>query len=150
MCFTDPETGVTSGLPEVAICVQGFDVQCVLQFTLVNAAGCALHRHTSRVIHRIEWSHVCHVQDVTLNCGRAFRLSTLPFRFANVFVLPFGRSLMRFIKPRGCKAFPDVDAEIGTHLLDESARSAPARKRSGRSHEARESLSRRNGTPNHC
>ena len=53
--YTDPETGVTSGIPEVAICVQDFDVQCVLQFTLVNAAGCALHRHTSRVIHRIEW-----------------------------------------------------------------------------------------------
>lgn len=55
---TDPETGVTSGIPEVAICVQDFDVQCVLQFTLINAAGCALHRHTSRVIHRIEWSQL--------------------------------------------------------------------------------------------
>jgi hypothetical protein len=53
---TDPETGVASGLPEAAICVQDVDVQCVLQFTLVNAAGCALHRHTSRVIHRLEWS----------------------------------------------------------------------------------------------
>ena len=53
---TDPETGVASGLPEAAICVQDFDVQCVLQFTLINAAGCALHRHTSRVIHRLEWS----------------------------------------------------------------------------------------------
>jgi hypothetical protein len=53
---TDPETGVASGLPEAAICVQDIDVQCVLQFTLVNAAGCALHRHTSRVIHRLEWS----------------------------------------------------------------------------------------------
>ena len=27
---------------------------CVLQFTLIIAAGCALHRRTSRVIHRIE------------------------------------------------------------------------------------------------
>ena len=51
---TDPETGVASGLPEAAICVQDIDVQCVLQFTLVNAAGCALHRPTSRVIHRLE------------------------------------------------------------------------------------------------
>lgn len=128
MCFTDPETGVTSGLPEVAICVQGFDVQCVLQFTLVNAAGCALHRHTSRVIHRIEWSHVCYMQDVTLNCGRAFRLSILPFRFANVFVLRFGRSLMRLIEPRGGKASLDVDdAEIGTHLLAAKARGARRR-----------------------
>ena len=36
------------------MCVQDVDVQCVLQFTLINAAGCALHRRTSRVIHRIE------------------------------------------------------------------------------------------------
>lgn len=54
--LTDPETGVASGWPEAAICVQDFDVQCVLQFTLINAAGCALHRHTSQVIHRLEWS----------------------------------------------------------------------------------------------
>ncbi len=40
------------------MCVQDVDVQCVLQFTLINAAGCALHRRTSRVIHRIElYSH---------------------------------------------------------------------------------------------
>jgi hypothetical protein len=51
---TDPETGVASGIPEAAICVQDIDVQCVLQFTLLNAVGCALHRHTSRVIHRLE------------------------------------------------------------------------------------------------
>ena len=38
--------------PEAAICVQGVDVQCVLQFTLIHAASCALHRRTSRVIHR--------------------------------------------------------------------------------------------------
>ena len=36
------------------MCVRGVDDLCVLQFTLVNAAGCALHRRTSRVIHRIE------------------------------------------------------------------------------------------------
>ena len=36
------------------MCVQGVDVQCVLQFTLSNAFGCALHRRTSRVIHRLE------------------------------------------------------------------------------------------------
>lgn len=45
---------MASGLPEAAICVQDIDVQCVLQFTLIHAAGCALHRHTSRVIHRLE------------------------------------------------------------------------------------------------
>ena len=38
------------------MCVQDIDVQCVLQFTLIHAAGCALHRHTSRVIHRLEVS----------------------------------------------------------------------------------------------
>lgn len=53
-CLTDPETGVASGNTEAAICVQDVDVQCVLQFTLIHAAGCALHRHTCRVIHRLE------------------------------------------------------------------------------------------------
>ena len=46
--------------PGAAMCVQGIDVQCVLQFTLINAAGCALHRCTSRVIHRSKlyfWIH---------------------------------------------------------------------------------------------
>ena len=41
-------------VPEAAMCVQDVDVQCVLQFTLVHAAGCALHRRASRVIHRSE------------------------------------------------------------------------------------------------
>ena len=45
---------MASGRTEAAICVQDVDVQCVLQFTLIHAAGCALHRHTSRVIHRLE------------------------------------------------------------------------------------------------
>jgi hypothetical protein len=60
---TDPETGVASGIPEAAICVQDIDVQCVLQFTLIHAAGCALHRHTSRVIHRLELSNVFTFQE---------------------------------------------------------------------------------------
>lgn len=47
---------MASGKTEAAICVQDVDVQCVLQFTLIHAAGCALHRHTSRVIHRLESS----------------------------------------------------------------------------------------------
>lgn len=42
--------------PVAAICVQDVDVQCVLQFTLINAPSCALHRRTSRVIHRMELS----------------------------------------------------------------------------------------------
>ena len=37
------------------MCVQDIDVQCVLQFTLIHAAGCALHRLASRVIHRSEF-----------------------------------------------------------------------------------------------
>ena len=40
--------------PAAAICVQSVDVQCVLQFTLIHAAGCVLHRRTSRVIHRLK------------------------------------------------------------------------------------------------
>ena len=42
--------------PLAAICVQNVDVQCVLQFTLIHAAGCVLHRRTSRVIHRLKLS----------------------------------------------------------------------------------------------
>ena len=40
------------------MCVQGVDVQClcVLHFALHHAAGCALHRPTSRAIHRTELS----------------------------------------------------------------------------------------------
>ena len=42
--------------PGTAMCVREVDVQCVLQFTPVSAAGCALHRRASRVIHRLELS----------------------------------------------------------------------------------------------
>lgn len=38
--------------PETAIRVQKVDVQCVLQFTLLLALSCVLHRLASRVIHR--------------------------------------------------------------------------------------------------
>lgn len=69
---TDPETGVASGLPEAAMCVQDIDVQCVLQFTLVNAAGCALHRHTSRVIHRLEFSFSIARKEIFCSSERAF------------------------------------------------------------------------------
>ena len=41
------------------MCVRDVDVQCVLQFTLINAAGCALHRRTSRAIHRLELCFAC-------------------------------------------------------------------------------------------
>ena len=36
------------------MCVRSVDDQGVLQFTLILAAGCVLHRRTSRVIHRQE------------------------------------------------------------------------------------------------
>ena len=36
------------------MCVRDADDRCVLQFTLRNAAGCALQRRASRVIHRSE------------------------------------------------------------------------------------------------
>ena len=42
------------------MCVRNADDHCVLQFTLILAAGCVLHRRTSRVIHRQElfWQKV--------------------------------------------------------------------------------------------
>ena len=66
---------MASGIPEAAICVQDIDVQCVLQFTLLHAAGCALHRHTSRVIHRLELYRV-HLSQ-TGRCRRRRRRSRL-------------------------------------------------------------------------
>ena len=39
-----------------AMCVRNADDHCVLQFTLILAVGCVLHRRTSRVIHRRELS----------------------------------------------------------------------------------------------
>jgi hypothetical protein len=68
---TDPETGLVSGLPHTAICVQDIDVQCVLQFTLIHAAGCALHRRTNRVIHRLELSFWFRVRERVFIDGRS-------------------------------------------------------------------------------
>ena len=39
------------GEPEATMCVRDADDRCVLQFTLRNGAGSALHRRGSRVIH---------------------------------------------------------------------------------------------------
>jgi len=50
-----PKAQARTELVRTAICVQDIDVQCVLQFTLIHAAGCALHRHANRVIHRLEF-----------------------------------------------------------------------------------------------
>ena len=50
---------MVGGVPPTAICVRDVDVQCVLQFTLIHAASCALHRRASRVIHRIELYSFC-------------------------------------------------------------------------------------------
>jgi hypothetical protein len=57
-------------LPGAAICVQDVDVQCVLQFTLIHAAGCALHRHTSRVIHRLELSVATEAATISFQTAR--------------------------------------------------------------------------------
>lgn len=47
---------MATGEPVAAMCVQVVDAQGVLQFTLVHAVCCALHRHTIRVIHPIPTS----------------------------------------------------------------------------------------------
>ena len=41
------------------MCVQNANDQCVLQFTLLLAAGCVLHRRTSRAIHHRELYLYC-------------------------------------------------------------------------------------------
>ena len=54
-CTTDPRTDVARAtMARAAMCVRNVDDQGVLQFTLILAAGCVLHRRTSRVIHRQE------------------------------------------------------------------------------------------------
>ena len=65
---------MASGVPEAAICVQDLDVQCVLQFTLINAAGCALHRRTNPVIHRQECLSVCRTKTTTRSDARPSRI----------------------------------------------------------------------------
>ena len=62
------------------MCVQGIDAQCVLQFTLIHAAGCALHRLASRVIHRPEWSFWFFVFLFT-KFGVSFRQRSFRVRF---------------------------------------------------------------------
>lgn len=47
---------MATGGPVAAMCVQDVDAQGVLQFTLVHAVCCALHRHTIRVIHPTQYS----------------------------------------------------------------------------------------------
>lgn len=42
--------------PIAAICVQDFDARGVVQFTINNTFGRALHRHTNRVIHHTKFS----------------------------------------------------------------------------------------------
>lgn len=41
-------------LPRAAMCVRNVDDQGVLQFTLIHAVGCVLHRRGSRAIHRLQ------------------------------------------------------------------------------------------------
>ena len=67
--------------PEAAICVQGIDVQCVLQFTLIHAAGCALHRRTSRVIHR---SKLCFFFSSYREFARVLALKATIFFFSKM------------------------------------------------------------------
>ena len=56
--YADAQTDVAEGAeaPKAAMCVQGVDDRCVLQFTSLHAVGCARHRRESRVIHRSELS----------------------------------------------------------------------------------------------
>ena len=53
-CKADPQPDMAARQLAAAMCVQDVDVQGVLQFTLIHAVGCALHRPTSQVIHCLE------------------------------------------------------------------------------------------------
>lgn len=54
LLIVDPQANVAPGIPEAAICVQVIAAQYILQFAIVIALCCALHRFASRVIHRSE------------------------------------------------------------------------------------------------
>ena len=51
----DPQSDEVSARALAAICVRVVDDLDVLQFTSFHAVRCALHRRTSRVIHRQEF-----------------------------------------------------------------------------------------------
>ena len=51
--FSDPQSDKAPEKPEAAICVQYSSARRVLQFTLIIAFSCDLHRQASRVIHRL-------------------------------------------------------------------------------------------------
>ena len=69
------------------MCVRDADDRCVLQFTLRNAAGCALHRRASRVIRR---SELCGRADLPrcragrTRVRRAPRRSVLRYEFGSL------------------------------------------------------------------
>jgi hypothetical protein len=66
--IVDPQANVAPGIPEAAICVQVIAAQYILQFAIVIALCCALHRSASRVIHRSEcfnncsFNYICHLK----------------------------------------------------------------------------------------
>ena len=64
--------------PLAAICVQNVDVQCVLQFTLIHAAGCVLHRRTSRVIHRLKLFSFCLTRNQSTKAVDSSRFDSPP------------------------------------------------------------------------
>ena len=50
--FSDTETDMLEGEPPSASCVQGSMIRGILQFTLLIALRCALHRYGNQDIHR--------------------------------------------------------------------------------------------------
>lgn len=70
--FVDPQANVVPGIPETAICVQVIAALYILQFAIVIALCCALHRSASRVIHRSEWFLYSSFwfQNISLHCTK--------------------------------------------------------------------------------
>ena len=62
------------GIPEAAICVQVIAAQYILQFAIVIALCCALHRSASRVIHRSECFHIFQVDILALEISSMNKL----------------------------------------------------------------------------
>ena len=74
----DSQTGILSGIPESAICVQRFDDSRNLQFTLLIAFRCVLHRCESQEIRCQKLFQIINLSDQNSNNVFLERSETCP------------------------------------------------------------------------
>ena len=106
------------------MCVQDIDAQCVLQFTLIHAAGCALHRLASRVIHRLElYSCFTFAPDRRSETSISFGYLTSTVSKGTSVFMRRGRHSFRYLLCSCFSIAPDRRSETGLsfgYLTDDS------------------------------